>query len=286
MRDHEGNLVMYANHLLLCLLLIAGTNLVYAQEPGDVHPSLTEKFVLDVGMFFPSRSFEINVDGSIAGANPNIDFEDEFGLNRSDETFAIEFGWRFGKKWSLLTQYFESSGSRSAVLDEDIEWNDVVFGQGSNAAAGQEFSVLRVFFGRQFATSERHDFGIGAGLHWLEIGAFIEGDILVSGAPNEFRRESVRAEFPLPNVGAWYKYSLSPKWAFRARFDYLSANIDDYNGSLVNASLGFNYRMFENFGLGLSYNAFELDLGITRDDWRGDVTSRYEGLYVSASAYW
>jgi hypothetical protein len=277
---------MYAKRLLLCVLLIAGTNLVYAQESGNIHPSLTEKFVLDMGIFFPSRSFEIHVDGSIAGANPNIDFEDEFGLNKSDETFAIEFGWRFGKKWSLLTQYFESSGSRSAVLDEDIEWNDVVFGQGSNAAAGQEFSVLRVFFGRQFATSERHDFGIGAGLHWLEIGAFIEGDILVSGAPNEFRRESVRAEFPLPNVGAWYKYSLSPKWAFRARYDYLSANIDDYNGSLVNASLGFNYRMFENFGLGLSYNAFELDLGITRDDWRGDVTSRYEGLYVSASAYW
>ena len=115
--------------------------------------------------------------------------------------------------------------------------------------------------------SERHDFGVGAGFHWLEISAFIRGDILVSGAPNEFRRESVRAEFPLPNVGVWYRYSLSPKWAFRSRFDYLSVEIGDYNGSLVNASLGLNYRMFENFGFGLSYNIFELDLGITRNDW-------------------
>jgi hypothetical protein len=286
MRDHEGDLVIYVRRLLLCLLLIAGTNLSHAQEPGDVHPSLTEKFVLDMGVFFPDRSFKIHVDGGVAGRNPNIDFEDEFGLNRSDETFAIDFGWRFGKKWSLLTQYFESSGSRSAVLDEDIEWNDVVFGQGSNVVAGQEFSLVRVFFGRQFETSERHDFGVGAGFHWLEIGAFIQGDILVSGAPNEFRRESVKAEFPLPNVGVWYRYSLSPKWALRSRFDYLSVDIGDYNGSLVNGSLGFNYRLFENFGVGLSYNIFELDLGITRTDWRGEVTSRYEGLYVSASAYW
>ena len=286
MRDYDGDLVMYVKHLPLCLLLIAATNLAQAQEPGNVHPSLTEKFTLDAGIYFPDRTFEIHVDGSVAGGNPSIVFENEFGLNRSDETFAIDFGWRFGKKWSLLTQYFESSGSRSAVLDEDIEWNDVVFGQGSNVVAGQDFSLVRVFFGRQFETSERHDLGVGAGFHWLEIGAFIQGDILVSGAPNEFRRESVKAEFPLPNVGVWYRYSLSPKWALRSRFDYLSVDIGDYNGSLVNGSLGFNYRLFENFGVGLSYNIFELDLGITRTDWGGEVKSRYEGPYVSVSAYW
>ena len=119
---------MYAKRIPICVLLIAATNLVHAQEPGNVHPILTEKYVLDLGIFFPDRSFKINVDGSIAGVNPSIDFEDEFGLNRSDEVFAIDFGWRFGKKWSLLTQYFQSSGAREAVLDEDIEWNEVVFG--------------------------------------------------------------------------------------------------------------------------------------------------------------
>ena len=93
---------MYTKRLLFCVLLIAGTNLVHAQEPGNVHPSLTEKFVLDVGVFFPSRNFEIHVNGNIAGGNETIDFENEFGLNKSDETFAIDFGWRFGKKWSLL----------------------------------------------------------------------------------------------------------------------------------------------------------------------------------------
>jgi len=70
MRGLEGDLVMYVRRLLLCLLLIAGTNLVHAQEPGNVHPSLTEKFVLDVGMFFPSRNFEIHVDGNIEGIWP------------------------------------------------------------------------------------------------------------------------------------------------------------------------------------------------------------------------
>ncbi len=285
-RDCEGRIVMYAKRILFCVLLIAATSLVHAQEPSNVHPSLTEKYVLDLGIFFPDRSFNINVDGSIAGANPIIRFEDEFGLNPSDEVFAIDFGWRFGKKWSLLTQYFQSSGTRGAVLDEDIEWNDVVFGQGTSAVAGQEFKLVRVFFGRQFNTSERHDFGVGAGLHWLEIGAFIEGEIIVGGAPNQFDRESVNVKAPLPNIGVWYRYSLSPKWAFRSRYDYLNADVGDFSGTMTNAALGLNYQMFENFGVGLNYNFFELDLGITKPDWQGQTKSKYEGLFVFISAYW
>ena len=276
---------MYVKRILICVLSIAAAIPLCAQEPSNIHPSLTEKFVVDLGIFFPDRSIKINVDGSISGVNPNIRFEDEFGLNPSDEVFAIDFVGRFGKKWSLLTQYFQSSGARGAVLDEDIEWEDVVFGQGSSAVAGQDFSLVRVFFGRQFNTSERHDFGVGAGLHWLEIGAFIEGNIIVAGGPNEFRRESVNVEAPLPNIGVWYRYSLSPKWAFRSRYDYLNADVGDFSGTMTNAALGLNYQMFKNFGVGLNYNFFELDLGVTKPDWRGEVKSRYEGLFVFISAY-
>jgi len=273
-------------NLLLCVLLIAGTALVNAQEVGDVHPALTEKFILHAGVFFPDRNFKIHVDGRGAGTNPNIDFEDEFGLNKSDQVFALEFGWRFGKKWSLLTQYFDTSGSRTAVLDEDIEWEDVVFAEGSNATAGQEFSVIRTFFGRRFNTNERHELGIGAGLHWFELGAFVEGEIIVAGQGTQFRRESVSVNAPLPNVGVWYNYSLTPKWAFTSRLDYLSADIDDYSGSLVNLGVGINYRAFDRIGVGLSYNRLELDLSITKPDWRGGTETTYQGLFIYASGYW
>jgi hypothetical protein len=266
--------------------LLAATNLVYSEEPSNVHPSLTDQFVLDLGMYFPERSVEIRVDGTIAGINQDIDFEKQVGLNRSDETLSVDFGWRFGKKWSLLTQYFQSSGAREAVLNEDIEWNDVVFGQGSNVVAGQDFSVLRVFFGRQFSSNERHDFGLGIGLHWIEIGAFIEGEIITGGGPTMFRRESVSAEAPLPNFGAWYRYSISPKWAFKSRIDWLNADIGDYSGSITNASLGVNYQMFDNFGVGLSYNALELDLRIRKSNWQGKFNTSYEGVFAYVSTSW
>ena len=271
---------------LFSALFISETALLHAEEQGDVHPYLTQKFILDTGVYFPDRTVKISVDGPVVGPNEQIDFQSEFGLDKSDTTFSLNFGWRFGKKWELGAQYFESSGERGAALDEDIEWNDVVFEQGTSIVAGQEFRLIRVFFGRNFDTSERYNFGVGVGVHWLELGAFIEGNIIIGGGGNAFRRESVSAEGPLPNIGAWYAHSISPKWAFKARIDWMSASVGDYDGKLINASVGVNYQMFEHFGAGLSYNIFDLDVVINKSGWRGRAETRYEGPYAYVSFYW
>lgn len=276
----------YVRSLILAsTLLVADTSLVYAQETSNVHPYMTEKFFLDLGVFFPERKLRVRVNGKNFENNRDVDFGDEFNLNKSDETFDLEFGWRFGEKWSLLTQYFESSGATGATLEEDVEWGDVIFEQGTNVVAGQDFALVRVFFGRDFATSERHDAGIGAGFHWLEIGAFIEGTVIINGE-RDSRRESVRVAAPLPNIGGWYRYSWDSKWAFRARLDWFSASVGEYDGTMTNASIGLSYQMFEHLGIGLNYNDFELDVGIRKSDWNGSLRTSYEGLFVYLSANW
>lgn len=279
--------IPYANRFVLFwFLLMSGTNALHAQDQPDIHPYLTKKFFLDLGIYFPDRETRLGVDGSLSGANSDWEFAQATGVEDDDETFAMDFGWRFGKKWSLLAQYFKSTGATGAVLTEDVEWEDIVFAQGSNAVVGQEFSVTRIFFGRDFNSSARHDIGAGVGFHQLTFRAFIQGEILVVGGPNEFRSESVSHDQPLPNVGIWYKYSISPRWVFRSRLDWLDASVDKYDGSLINASLGVNYKLSDNFGLGLNYNALELDVTVNKTDWRGRLLQRLQGAYVYVSAYW
>lgn len=62
-------------------------------------------------------------------------------------------------------QHFSSSGATGAALTEDIEWEDIVFEQGTNVIVGQEFSVTRVFCGYEFESSSRNDFGAGLSFH-------------------------------------------------------------------------------------------------------------------------
>lgn len=275
---------------LVVLMLFASVlaSSAFAQEGRDLHPLLTEKFSVDVGVYFPDREVEIGVDGSAAlvGQQRDIDFSENFGLRKRDDLFALDFGWRFGEKWEIGAQYFESDGQRQAVLEEDVEWGDFVFGEGTGVAAGIDFTLIRTFFGRNFDSANHHDFGVGIGLHYLEIGGFIEGNATVNGQPAGFRRETAKAAAPLPNIGAWYVRSLSDRWAFRARLDWLSADVGDYDGTLINASAGINYQLFEHVGLGASYNLFQLDVGVDDGTWRGEVKTTYEGLFAHVSIYW
>ena len=199
---------------------------------------------------------------------------------------ALNLRWRFVEKWSLFTQYFESSIHSGAVLAQDVEWKDSIFTAGSSVIGGQDFTLLRVFFGRSFDTSDRHDFGVGAGFHWLEIGAYIEGNAILDDGASSFRRESVSVTGPLPNIGAWYHYSLSPRWALRSRLDWLEASVGDYDGKIINASFGLNYQLFDKFGIGLDYSRVELDVNVTKSDSRGGAIIAYDGLYASLSFNW
>jgi len=113
--------------ILLSILLVGSIGLLYGQEPAKVHPYLTERSFIDIGVFFPDRRLKLSADGSISGIQPFVDFNKDLRLKASDETFAVDFGWRFTNNWLLFGQYFESNGHSLWTLEEDIEWKDVVF---------------------------------------------------------------------------------------------------------------------------------------------------------------
>ena len=267
------------------MFCFTASQLTVAEDSEELHPYLENGFSLDVGVFYPDRQLDIQVNASLPGINDEIDFDESLRLKRNDEIFSAQLSWRFRGRWSVFGQYFKSTESRGAVLEEDIEWGDVVFNAGSFAAIGYDFSLTRIFVGWQLDTSKRHEIGIGGGIHWLHIGAFIAGEIRVNGTPASARR-AVSEESPLPNIGVWYDYSISQRWALRSRFDLLSADVGHYDGVMLNASIGLNYQAVEHFGLGLNYNYFELDIGIDKSKWRGNVETIYEGVYVYASFYY
>lgn len=272
-------------HVLL-LLCVACMSAARGADHGDVHPYLRDTYSLDVGIFFPDRRFKIGADGSIAGDRAAVDFDEEFRLKTTDETFELDFGWRFAERWILGGQYFRSSNSGSAVLEEDVEWKDLAFLAGSYVAAGTRFDLTRVFLGRTIGDRTTYELGLGAGLHWLEIDAYIEGTALRSDGSSRFHRESVDVAAPLPNIGGWARFSLSRRWAVATRLDWLSADVGRYDGQLINLSLGVNCQLVEHFGIGLNYNFFSLDVGVDKSDWRGSTDASYEGPYLYLSAYW
>ena len=268
--------------------LLACGQAVYADEAGAVHPWLDAKFILEVGVFYPERLARLKAEGSFDVSiqpAPFIDFGQQFSISQSDRTFAAEMGWRLGEKWSMRMQYFDSRGSNTAVLEEDVEWEDLVFLAGTRASAGTEFELTRAVWDYNVVDRPNYRLGLSVGFHWLHIRGYIEGTVLEPSGPTT-AGESASVDAPLPNIGFAYTHALSSRWGFRTRFDWFSADIYPYDGTFINTSVGFNYRMTKHLGIGFSYNFVELDVGVDGDNWRGEVETRYDGLYVSLSAVW
>lgn len=272
--------------LLISLSVIPGAAL--ADDAAKLHPWMTSKYGFDLGIFFPDRSNRLRASGSFEidpTPSPFVDFGSELKLSESDSTFSAEFTWNFGKRWSMRMQYFESTGSSTALLEEDVEWEDLVFLAGTNATSGSEFELTRFVWGRTMDNSPDYDLELSAGFHWLHVSAFIEGTVETPGG-SEFAREGSSVDAPLPNIGFSYTHSLSPNWAIRARLDWFNADVDPYDGVFINASVGANFALNDRFNIGANYNYVELDVGVNGDNWRGEIETRYKGIYVYIGATW
>ncbi|KAA9131661.1 hypothetical protein F3N42_10135 [Marinihelvus fidelis] len=280
---------MSAANISRCLVAIgmAFSSPLLAQSNGDLaHPALSSTFELQLGAFFPNNGLELQANLDDSNLGDLIDFNKVFGVDKSDSTFALDFRWRFGEKWSVSGQYWDARVSGRRVLEEDITWEDLTLESGSFAEAGVDTAVMRVFFGREFMSGRDYEFGAGLGFHWMEIEAYIQGEVKtnVGGITTERRDADVGA--PLPNIGAWYIYAPNSTWAVQARVDWLSASFDEYSGSLFNSGVMASYQFTDNVGLGLSYNYFELDVDVDDTYWNGGAEIRQHGPFVSLILDW
>ena len=269
---------------LLLLLAVVASGPALADQS---HPLLDSRYWLNVGAYFAARDFDASAGVSVIGQpRPLADFESSLDLNDAPEIFMAEFGWQFNEKWGLGLQVFESKRNARKTLERSIEWKDLIFDVGVDISAGSEFSVTRIVLARHFRDRGPHKFRFSAGLHWLDIGAFIAGEATLNDLSTEFRRSAVSARAPLPNLGGVYQFSPNERWLLSVRADWLSASVDEISGGLWNVAASANLNVTDHFGAGLSYQFFDLDGSTRSDSWRGKINSRFSGPYLFLSAYW
>ena len=246
------------------------------------HPFLSSNFHMGLGVFRPSHKRRIGADPN-DGGSPGESIE----ASDSQSTGLLNFHWRFTKNWSFQGTYWNTDSESAQILTEDFEFQDQVFQAGSFVRSGNDTSITRLFWGRSFFRRPSTDWGVGLGLHWLDIDASIEGQILAIPGPGlEFRRESASASVPLPNLGIWYMHSWSPKWVVTTRLDWLDLSIEEFSGRMYHLSAGVNYRMSDHFGIGLAVNAFRLDVQVDGTDWRGGLLQEQIGPRLNVTWNW
>ncbi len=262
-------------YALVFLLIITHSSTLFSQETEKKHPILIDKYQFGIGMFYPSKSIEIGVDGSVP--NEDIEFGKDFGFNNTELTLFLGFDWHFSKKWKLSFEYFSLNNSNKRVLEEDIMWDDFIFEKGSNVKGGINFKMYRTYVGRIFTKGQKHEFGGGIGIHAMNVSAFLEGDVLTSEGDHSFEKSRKTITIPLPNLGLWYFYTPNKKLALTARFDVFAISIGEYSGSLWDITPGISYQVFKHVGVALNYRYLNIGAKFDSTDWKGNVDIIFQG---------
>jgi hypothetical protein len=266
----------------LLLLLALFTILPAKAQEEKINPLKEDRFLVEAGVFWVSRNFKIGADGEVP--NEEIDFNETFGLADSDPTYFFQFGWRFSKRWTVSIQSFGVSASDGAVLEEDIEFENITFQKGSFVEGGVNFGLYRLYFDRKVFMRPKHEIAVGIGIHGLNIDAYIEGEARTSEGDTGFERRSVNGLIPLPNIGFSYKWLPHHRWMVGANVDWFGLTIDQYSGGLWNISPRVKFQIIENFGVGLDYRIFALNAKVDYENWNGKFDMSFSGPLISLHA--
>ena len=89
---------------------------------------------------------------------------------------------------------------------------------------------------------------------------------------------------PLPNIGLFGLYALTPKLAVSGMLGYFSLDYQEYDGEVTVASAALDYRLTDTFGLGLGYSLLDFNLDVDEDIFDEHYEFEFNGPVVYLSA--
>jgi hypothetical protein len=259
-------------NLVIAFLLIC-SNSAWSSSIEDTH-----RFRLGI------YEQEIDVIGSATRAPlPEIDinFDKVLGLEESSTTAFFGYKWSFKEKWSLQALYSKMDASGKNVVTKDFNYDGEEYTVGARLDTDFGLDTYLLAVGYSLIKDDRKEFGVGLGLHALDIESSISAAVGLDGVELVGKRARSELLAPLPNLRAFGTYMITDKWEISASAGWLSINYDDYDGDYLFVTAFTEYRFTERFGIGLSYQVAEID--ITHED--SDGKKKFEIDLLGPSIY-
>ncbi|QAA80413.1 hypothetical protein EI546_01110 [Aequorivita sp. H23M31] len=263
-------------------IFFLGCQFLCAQEAKIKNPILTDKFIISAGLYSPLNNVKLSANGTAsARESRQIDFDKHFNIADYQNTFSMNFTWRFAKNWNVSADFFRIKRENQVVFEDDIQWKNVTFKQGTGVEGGFGFSLYRVFFGRVIARGNQYELGGGLGAHIITIFPFIEGQAYINDNDFEFKRHEVSSTLPLPNIGIWFIYAPIQKLSLTTKLDWFGIKIDNFSGVLWDISPTINYQAFRNLGISAGYKFLDFGVEVDKNKWQGNIDLQFQGPTVS-----
>jgi hypothetical protein len=246
----------YFRRKLLKKIILAGVCVLsFSVHADPIHPGLTDTWQFELGVF------NVNEDATVSSTGLG-DTKTEVTLDDSDTVPHFGARWRFSDKWALNLVYAEFSSSGSEIRNNSFNWDGEEYPLDVAVKLDLDVALYIASLDYAFSQSDTTEWGVGFGLHAIDFAAKL--NISLNGLALSSPSDDFIA--PLPNLRLYVRHAFSPKLMGSLSGGWMGAEIDEYDGELLVASAGLNYRFSNRWSAGINYEFTDIDLEV--DDGR------------------
>lgn len=266
--------------LPLMFVLTAGLSAGLGLATSAHAQALDERYWIEAQAYWPDVDTTVSVSGPNGVVGAKIDMESDLDLADRKSLPAFQAGARIGERWSVVGEYYGLNRSGSATTSRDITFDDVTYSTGASVSSSFDTDVYRIAVGYAFLKRDKVELGASLGLHVTQFKVSLsgEGHIGAAAAQSQFRKRDALA--PLPTLGLYGAYQITPRLMVGGRVDYLSLKVGDYDGRLTNTEARISYRLLDHVAIGAAYRYVDYDLNIDKKHWQGEVAYKFKGPAV------
>jgi hypothetical protein len=229
------------------------------QKPKSAHwrvSPITDHFAVRGTFFAAELNTNLHLDSS-AVAGTLVNAEHDLGMKGHLNQGRMELIFRLRERHRLRVDYFGSDRDGDRPIGRDILFAGNNFMSGDTVQSDLQYSMLSFTYTYSVLRTERFELGAGLGLHLLQADARGTDVTLQQHAES-----SGVGAFPTPALDA--TWSISQRFAFTARAQYLSATVHGTSGALGDYHTDLQYRWRPNFEIGLGYEEIRAQLQTQR----------------------
>lgn len=256
-------------------------NLAYADEV------ILDKAKISLGAYALTRyDSSVSLTEPKTGTGVSVSPEDTLGLNTRQTVVRLDGYYRFNKQHGLTYSWYSINSDGNKNLDEQFEWVDdngdtITIPVGAQVTSSLGYDIYKLGYLWSFHHTDKVELAVGAGLHWTRLDLQLLSDTTSSGLD----AQDVSTSIPLPVMSFVMTYSVTPKFLWSLKTEFFAMSFDDWDGNYTDSTLGAEYRLHKNFGLGLGYGSNALKLSENTNKYKFNFENRISGLRVFVSAY-
>lgn len=279
-----------SQHLLASVLLGLALNVAQAADNKPTNDKLPDwapqpkphviedRFRVEVMTLGASIDTDLRIDRTIATPGTLVSAEDDLGLDDMKILPLGEITLLPGERHLLRLSGFGLRRNQEQAIDRSIVFDEQTYQPGEMVDSTLNLTLVGLTYGYSIVKMREFDLALTFGIQVVEV----EANAVVR---SRVVREAETGVTPLPLIGIEGRYDFDETWSVETRFQYLSVEFDEVEGSVLDARAALTWRMNPHLVWGLGYRHFAVEVDSRDIDTPGFVDLQMAGplLFLRAS---